>query len=59
MKGTDLAVPFGIENAQGTHMPGKNANTSLQLVTQGLTSCRALSSNLVDPEQKQPTRELS
>lgn len=57
MKGTDLALPFGIENAQGTHMPSKNA---LQLVTQSLTSCKALSHiKSVDPEQKQPTRELS
>lgn len=57
MKGTDLALPFGIENAQETHMPSKNA---LQLVTQSLTSCKALSHiKSVDPEKKQPTRELS
>lgn len=31
MKGTDLALPFGTENAQGTRMLSKNANPSSQL----------------------------
>lgn len=60
MKGADLALPFGPENAQGTRMPGKNANPSSQLVTQGLAGYKALPTiNSVDSEQKQLSGELS